>query len=86
MSQLKKKKNPTIVLTLKTENKNDSIKNQNNFFFGWARGGSGPLSTPPGSVSACIVGLLICNSKEFQRNSYYNKDPTFPSGEIVPPP
>ena len=31
-SQLKKKKKPTTVLTLKTENKNDSIKNQNNLF------------------------------------------------------
>ena len=29
---IKKKKNPTTALTLKTENKNDSIKNQNNLF------------------------------------------------------
>ena len=43
-SQLKnKKKNPTTVLTLKTENKNDSIKNQNNFFLG----GPGEAVAPP---------------------------------------
>ena len=45
-SQLKKKKKPTTVLTLKIENKNDSIKNQNNFF--WVgQGGQRPSLDPP---------------------------------------
>ena len=41
--KFKKKKKPTTVLTLKTENKNDSIKNQNNFFLG----GPGEAVAPP---------------------------------------
>ena len=49
-SQLKKKKKPTTVLTLKTENKNDSIKNKNNFFLG-GPGGQRPPLDPPGSAS-----------------------------------
>ena len=46
-SQLKKKKkNPTTVLTLKIENKNGSIKNQNNLFLGGPRGAAAPPRPP----------------------------------------
>ena len=53
-SQLKiNKKNPTTVLILKTENKNDSIKNQNNFF--WVGRGATPPHPPPPPAPPLVV-------------------------------